>query len=196
MKYIDLINLVDTSDENKIEWFDLDPFCYELDIHEVNLTKAYAGLTAYWIQHWMCTDTMVGMQAIFLNNEPVALTTQVARKSDCNIHWLNKDSLERTRDFLYSCIDSRESDGRYQFIDPDETTSLYFTVDYTSQLVDYHGTYNGRKCTYINKRNVLYRPTSDHNDYCAKMILVQFEDGMLEEIDVSDFHIPLYLKAQ
>lgn len=54
---------------------------------------------------WICSDTRVGVSIIFIDDEPVALTTQQARKSDYTIYYIDDLSRIKLNAFCLSVID-------------------------------------------------------------------------------------------
>ena len=62
-----------------------------LDIYYHNYDDP-VNLTTNHLKQWYCTDTWVGIDVIYLNNSPVAVTNQVGRKMDVNIYFLSEEA--------------------------------------------------------------------------------------------------------
>ena len=62
-----------------------------LDIYYHNYDDP-VNLTTNHLKQWCCTDTWVGIDVIYLNNSPVAVTNQVGRKMDVNIYFLSEEA--------------------------------------------------------------------------------------------------------
>lgn len=45
----------------------------------------------HWIKSWICTDSRVGIAVITLDGEPVAISSQTARKADEEIEFISEE---------------------------------------------------------------------------------------------------------
>lgn len=52
------------------------------------------------INTWTCTDTLVGLNAYYLDNEFVAFSFQSARKSDIHFYWVSLEIAKRVKTFI------------------------------------------------------------------------------------------------
>ena len=68
------------------------------------------NLTTNRLKQWCCTDTWVGINVIYLNNHPVAITNQTARKSGVGIYFLSEESKNSVKDYLISLYNNQEDD--------------------------------------------------------------------------------------
>lgn len=57
-------------------------------------------LQAYPIYTWMCTDEMVGLHALYFDDQPVASIYRSGRKCHYEIEWVSKDAAKAVRDFM------------------------------------------------------------------------------------------------
>lgn len=87
------------------------------------------------IKEHMCTDTVVGMYAIFLDNQFVMLWSQRARKSDVDLFEVGRAETETLRRYLESFVAKEETPELPQFSSLDIQLPVGVTVDYASQLV-------------------------------------------------------------
>ena len=53
--------------------------------------------TSEYFDHWLCTDTWVGIGVLSVDGERVALFSQTARKNNCHFKWLSKESKIKVR---------------------------------------------------------------------------------------------------
>ncbi len=56
------------------------------------------------VNTWMCTDTLVGLFAYFLDGQFVCLRYQPYRKSDSMFIWASQEAAEMTRDYISSFV--------------------------------------------------------------------------------------------
>jgi hypothetical protein len=97
-------------------------------------------LQSYPIFNWLCTDTHVGLNAIYLDGEPVGSSMQVARKNSTNVQWISAEAARRVRDAILSYREEKVFD----LILPDEEIGDDAGVAYVGQALTSVGTYQGR----------------------------------------------------
>lgn len=61
-------------------------------------------LKAYPIRTWLCTDTTVGLYAIWMDGVPVGCSWQSCRKANVGYSWINAEAATLVRDMLLSMI--------------------------------------------------------------------------------------------
>lgn len=94
----------------------------------------------YPIATWNCTDTHVGLYALYLDGAPVGITFQIARKSATDVKWLSEEIAKHVRDVLLSYGDI----PTYDIINPDEFIDKNFAVAYVDQVTTDDGFYEDR----------------------------------------------------
>ncbi len=91
----ELINRLDKSDTNKqeVDIYDLESLLNnEFNINTyLDKSKTNTKITCYWLSKWLCTDTHVGFKAYFLDDKLLAVSYQLARKSDETFTFANKE---------------------------------------------------------------------------------------------------------
>jgi hypothetical protein len=55
------------------------------------------------IHTWMCTDALVGLYTIIMDNEVIGWHWQSARKSDCVYRFLSRQHAEQLKNFIEEC---------------------------------------------------------------------------------------------
>lgn len=179
MKIKDIIEQLDKSDENK-GWIDiyelgqqLDIFCEYKDPHEIDLK-------AYWIRNWMCTDTVVGVRAYFLNDEHVAISVQNGRKNYEKFYWTSEKHKKMVEDYLRKFI---IEDDIVTF-DPNEELDTTFTLDFANELLSNHKIYYNGKIVKI---------ISEIKDdfYSAKNVIIRFKSGEKKVVEVKELDIKI-----
>ena len=107
MKIKEIINTIDKSEPNS-DWVDIEKIGYELGIqntYNADYQKFESRVKAYWFVSWVCTDTRVGGRVYFLDDIPVAVSFQNARKNDEHFEWICKDYAVDVKNFLIECCD-------------------------------------------------------------------------------------------
>lgn len=85
--------------------------CGELSLQEMwNYdAKLDERLKAYPIFDWLCTDEMVGLYAIYLDDEPVGCYYRACRKCGYEFYWLSRDSADSVRKALLQYMAGEEA---------------------------------------------------------------------------------------
>ena len=74
---------------------DVDHFCQALDFFPMGWNETFsARCKTYWLERWMCTDTMVGTAVVYVDDTPVALFVQTARKNTPHIRFIGEEGAE------------------------------------------------------------------------------------------------------
>ena len=189
MKIRDLINAVDRSKQNTTS-ADIDEFCTALDINQ------YPGwnnefdekLKGYWLIKWLCTDTWVGYVVYYLDDQPVAVSIQTARKSSAEYEFVSLEAATKVRKFILDCLGDAEFTPC--IADLDGETDPYYTTSYSNQLLVDKGWYHGSQ-VYVQRKCYNY------NDHELKFneAMVSYNADLSEpfKINMSDFKIPMHL---
>jgi hypothetical protein len=196
MKLIDALLKVDKSERNSVSWLyseylsnslGLVHRCFNFDDDKFN--NHFKG---YYVYRHLCTDTFVGLIALYLDDELVGYSYQPARKSAITYKFVSKEMCDKLISLIRSCeqIDYNEYDLP---IDPEEEIDDYHKVIFSGQLqkpVGTEGTYKGTPV-------ILVRPWSDKKDIIDHYIFVKVKDtGEELKIDVSQFHYPLNVNVK
>ncbi len=140
-------------------------------------------LSCYFYLDWLCTDTRVGGRLYFLDDEFVAYSWQKARKSDEIFKWKDKESFDKTYNYINSLI-NRDSDVTY--MQPDDWEQEWkkgYPVEYEEQILTKKVIYkpSGEYVTIIHTYS-----TIDDSDKWGK-VLIKFDTG--EELLVTTNYI-------
>lgn len=133
MRLIDAINNIDKSESNK-DWVNLPKIAEELRLEYYDYEEQDV-LTSYWIGNWYCTDTWVGYKVYFFNDEPVAFSSQMARKSDEEIKWFNMCCALKVRDYILSLIKEKNFDDYIDIQDINEEIGEGYKIHYNSNII-------------------------------------------------------------
>lgn len=147
-----------------------------------------ARLHGYWLIRWMCTDTWVGLKALYLGNYLVGYTTQNARKSDVDVKFLSVERARLVEKWLIACIKDESNPPIATAEELGKTIHETFTVNYTNQILDHRGFVAGERADFVAPGN--------RSDYIDKTVSVRTATGALLMIAVKDFHAPIHITGR
>jgi hypothetical protein len=162
-------------------------------------------LQSYPIFNWLCTDTHVGLNAIYFDGEPVGCSMQTARKSSTNVEWISAEDARRVREAILSYREEK----LFDLIKPDAEIGDDAGVAYTSQALTNEGTYQGRPVTALvwydgltsrstpeeyRKPGRAYTEAVPYADEKSNCVLVQDGDEQ-RIIPIEDFRIAFNVKG-
>jgi hypothetical protein len=172
MKIAEIIKKLDKSEQNKgfPKW---DKFSNLFDFYfEPNYEKFENELASYFFAKWYCTDTWVGGRVYFLNNEPVAISSQLGRKSEEKIQFLSMEALYKVKDFMMKCC-AEDNDYSTLLVDMDEDYGEGYKISYGSQLLR-------RDCIHVpsGKRVTIIETFESINQVDKwKIVIIRFNDS-------------------
>jgi hypothetical protein len=118
--------------EGKPYWGDED-FLTECGVDGYHyIPLAEHGFTYKDIFTWICTDTDVGLRALYLDDKFICYSYQQYRKSDEEFYWVSKEVYDRVSKFVRSLVDVDNYDPK--FIDKD-----FFFNDKGELRITYEG---------------------------------------------------------
>lgn len=172
MKLKDLVLNVDKSDMNS-SYVDISHLAYQFDISTYDYFDEQDLLKSYWLWKRYDTDTYVGIEAYFLNDEFVGINTTTGRKNGGGeLEFVSKEAANKVKDFILTLIQDNEEDT-ISIIDMEEEMGLGLPISYSSELLT----------------STLYHPLSNqlvdvtqkwphHEDYKRwGLVNVRFQDG-------------------
>lgn len=183
MKIREIINIVDKSKEFEqtvsLSGIAHKHFGINIDIYQEDVER----LKSYYIGNWLCTDTCVGYKVYFFDDKPVAVSSQQARKSNENIEWLSKEDYHIVKKYLLSL--SEDEEYGFDLADLDEEIRDSYKISYTSQLFPYH-----KKIATFHEHKVEIIGIADENEMVSKKVVIKYENGNIETLDVHDLDFP------
>lgn len=186
MKLSEAIARVNKDDIDGV--YEIDAFSSILNIQFYGYDKGIPNrLKQVFLTKWLCTDTWVGTRIYFLDNIPVAVSHQSARKSDEVIKFITENDAQRMKDFIFSLMQDEES-GSIPVCNLDEEIGECFHVSYGGQLLHKEGFYQG----FPAKVQKTYEDYADIKKW--EVIEISYSDGqsaIFKEIGVEEFDIPL-----
>lgn len=168
--------------KNNVHHYCEDDLANSFGIHDsIPWEQCHTRLKGYWLYSWTCTDTTVGTSLLFLDDEFVGYTQQMARKSDVRYVWESAEAARNVRKFLYDLVEDDED--CFDIWDPEQDIPEYFTVDYTGQRHDYDtATYDGNPFNITKMYHYGYYWTKQELADLASRYATE------EEVEENDFH--------
>lgn len=141
MKLIDIAKKIDKSKKNESSVDTMafsSEFNYEFDYIEQDRLKCY------WIGNWYCTDSYVGYRMYFLDDEPVAVSTQQGRKCNEGFEWFSRELAIKVRDYLISIMPKQEDELNFKLCDINEDIGDGYKISFNVEILNpERATYNG-----------------------------------------------------
>ena len=151
-----------------------------LDIIHHNYEKPIS-LSTNHLKQWYCTDTWVGIDVIYLNSIPVAITNQRTRKSNVGIYFLSEESKNSVKDYLLSLYNKEEDYVDYLTeYELNEEMGEYFKIEYSSQVLYKTAWLNGEQV------EITQKPRNLNNNFNFHTVAIKHKDGVEEWIDVRE----------
>ena len=136
----------------------------------------------YWLIKWKCTDTHVGTMVGILNDKPVYIKSQSARKSPPVYEFITKESINVVREALMKLL--KEELPSLSVADPDEEIEDFYSVPYAEMMLAPKGFYQGKS---VSIKRMGYRA-----DECVKIIFDKTGEEMF--VPVKDIKIRLHVE--
>ena len=151
-----------------------------LDIIHHNYEKP-VSLSTNHLKQWYCTDTWVGIDVIYLNNHPVAVTNQIGRKWDVNIYFLSEEAKNSVKDYLISLYNNQQDCADYLTEDDlNEEMGDYFKIEYASEVLYKTAWLNGEQV------EITQKPRTVNDNFNLHTVAIKHKDGVEEWIDVRE----------
>lgn len=177
-------------------------FKQEVDINEnlayrLNLTgffgtwKEQSRLVFYFIGNWYSTDSYVGYRVYFLDDEPVAVTSQMGRKCDEDFEWVSKEAYNKVREYVKTFRTDDETEAEIDLVNMDEEISEGYKIEFNTQLFDYHKKIpllNGEKVEIIELEKIRENFGTDSN------VKIKTAGGEEKWINIRELIFPYNLK--
>lgn len=135
-------------------------------------------LLGYPIQTWLCTDTLVGMTAFFLDDEFVFLTKKSCRKCHTKYIFKSKESYIKVNEYLKSLReDERESE--FELIDMEYSYGDSYIIEYPTQLLpSFH-----KIALYKEEEVTVVKVTRGYN---SNNVMIEFNNAKREVVDIKE----------
>ena len=138
-------------------------------------------LTTNHLKQWYCTDTWVGIDVIYLNNIPVAITNQVGRKMNVNIYFLSEEYKNSVKDYLISLYNNQQDcDDCLTDDELNKEMGDCFKIEYSSQVLYKTALLNGEKV------EITQKPRKLNDKINLYQVAIKHKDGVEEWVDVRE----------
>lgn len=189
MKIHELITRLDKSVGN-FESVNTHELGYEMGLYDIPHDFEQTRLASYWIGEWMCTDTVVGYKAYFLDNEFVAFSKQVGRKCDEEFEWASNEKAVEVKKYLISLMEEPSVEFSGVLLDMSAEVGDGYGIDFNGNLWGHKVAFleSGEKVEIIERiKNVEYIDTH---------LKVRGEDGTETIVDITKLVFPFNLKSE
>jgi len=133
MKLIDIANKIDKSKKNESQ---VDTMEFSSEFNQEFDYVDQDRLKAYWIGNWYCTDSYVGYRMYFLDDEPVAVSTQTGRKGDEDFEWFSKELALKVRDYLISLMQKDKDELNIKLCDINDDIGESFKISFNYEILN------------------------------------------------------------
>jgi|GEM_PF-1756746 len=174
-KIIESINFEDKRIQSDPNWGEL---ANHFDIFDLGWSDD-TRLKAYHVKTWLCTDSWVGWEAYFLDNEFVYLSSQNARKSDVDFEFVSKEAGIKVRDYLLS-LTSNERENYIPILDLKQEFPEKYKIEYNSQILHRTAWFGAEK---VKIKKTRYAYDSVHYFHTVE---IENEKGEVLEVDCRD----------
>ena len=182
MKMREIIQKVDRSVNNTDEAH-MGDFMHVLNIGGYEWADEFgARVKKHALIEWICTDTWVGVHVYYMDDEPVAISVQTARKNDKEFEFVSQEAADKVRNFINEIV-AKEESNHIDLIDLDkEFGEPFFTVNYGQQLLTRAGFYKGDQVTVV-------KTYEDIKNWSK--VKIKFQNGSVKVIPLKEFNIPI-----
>lgn len=184
MNYLEIAQRIDKSPSNE-DWINTEEIGNELgvDISYVNQER----LKAYWLGSWQCTDTTVGYKVYFLDDEPVAFSSQSGRKSDEYFKWFGLDNAQKVKEYLLSLLLEEESKLNIEVCDLNDELGIGYQIQFNSQVLNSDNVYHkGEKVEVISFKKT-------HPFGIDTSVTIKLPSGEEKEVEINKLTFGFYL---
>lgn len=195
MKLSELIHKVDRSERNSSS-ADIDDFSRALDLPtHIGWHQDFDNcVKGYFLIKWYCTDSWVGYRVYFMDDEPVAVSSQTGRKSPEEIEFVSLEAAQKVKDFIKSLDPDDEFTPSLADMDLD-IPELTYTVSFSSQLLVEEGFWNGQPAK-VKRTCRGYGNSPEDMGLEMDELDVVLPNGELKRIKCKDFIIPMHLQKE
>ena len=186
MKIKDIVNSVNKSYANK-SYVNIQNIAESMGIFDV--WSDDERLSSYFIGNWNCSGTYVGYRVYFLDDNPVAITTQLGRKCSEVFEWLSIDAYNCVKKYLQS-LQITEEDDSISLAVLDQEIGETYKIEFNGQIFDYQKSiplYKGEKVSIIEMGKIGEYFSTEKN------VKIKFIDESERWIELHELDFPFNL---
>lgn len=199
MKLLEAIRRVDRSKANTV--YVGEAFYNDIMGRDVWMEKDAPRIQAYQLIGWNCTDTTVGLVVYYLDDQPLATSYQNARKSSEDFEYVSAEIHAEARAYVAELLNDKPD---FKILNLNSEIGEHFQVSYREGVIYDFGEVRGRRAKFMRQESRRWVnqnvedgkyghkfPGRAGNTYRESIAVVQYDDGEMEAIDVTEFNIPI-----
>lgn len=140
-----------------------------------------ARVKEYYVAQWYCTDTIVGISLIFLDDEFIALSSKKGRKCDTKFEFGSKMQARKMRGFIESLCEE-DITNRISFLDLDKIFSDMYNLQFYSEYIPSRHLENA----YLDNKKVIDIQPAEDRSIALSKVVATLEDGVTKEVDIKE----------
>ena len=191
MKIKDLIKNVNKTKQFEDKIFIGDFAEKAFDLQYIQNWDDQTRLIAYYLGNWCCTDSCVGYKIYFFDDKPVAVSSQLGRKSTEEIEWISKEDFKTVKDYIMSFAEEFEDSP--SIVDLEQDFGTEYKVEFYCQMYEHHK----NNAIYKNVKVKVLNHKYSFNDgkYNPETVQIQYLDGKKEWIETKLLSFPFNLQG-
>jgi hypothetical protein len=187
MNLIEIAKRIDKSDGNQ-SWVDTQELGEELGLDVP--WKEQDRIKSYWIGNWYCTDTYVGWRMYFFDDNPVAVSSQLGRKSNEEFEWFSLQLAKEVKEYLLTLLVDEEESMNISVCDINEEMGNSFKISFNGQILNKDGAMlNGEKVEIIE--TIKNKPYGIDDE-----LRIKLSNGYVKHVNVNDLDFSFHLLSQ
>ncbi len=194
MKIKDIIRQVKKTDTNKIVLSASD-FANQFNWSEYDFGYAEQDrLVGYFLSLWYCTDSYVGIRVYYLDNEPIAISSQWGRKCSENFEWVSKEAYLKVREYVKSFMIENKNEENITLTDLDQDLGNTYKIEFNGQLFSHQWKIpllNGNPVEIIE---LVKEKEGSIESHIAQRVKIKHAAGATEIISIRHLDFPYYLE--
>ncbi len=192
MKIKDIVQNVKKTKENRIV-LSASELAKHVNLNEYDFEwKNQDRLVGYFLSTWYCTDSSVGIRVYFLDDQPVAISSQWGRKMGEDMEWLSKETYYKVKAYVESFRISKEEDDNIELSDPDQEIGESYKIEFNGQLYSFQW-----KIPKLNGESVeiieLVKEENSTANYVAQRVKIKNRDNKEEVVNIRQLDFPYYI---
>ena len=208
MKLIDALKNVKPDRSVQVH-VDIESFASSLGIDIGYIDNVHDRLVGYYLTRWLCTDSWVGVKAVFLDDELIGYSVQEARKSEEDFFFTDVITREKAKNFVTSLILREDQPSNLML--PDAEIEETYKIEFAEQILEESAIYEGEKVQIIRptfsvfKRGWYYTKGGDVitkqceslglevRQFAQERCPIYGDDNILKVVKCADLDFPLHV---
>lgn len=194
MKIKDIVKQVKKTDTNKIG-LSASEFAHHFNWSEFDFDyKEQDRLVGYFLSLWYCTDSFVGIRVYFLDNEPVAISSQWGRKCSEDFEWMSKEAYHKVREYVKSFMKENNDDDHITLADLEQDLGNTYKIEFNGQLFSHQWKIPMLKGKSVEITELVPEKKGTIESMIAQRVKIKHTTGATEIISIRDLDFPYYIE--